>query len=412
MESRPLIVPQNTLTPRHLGQVRPDAATWLRSARVMHVFGGRIRSGVETFVLKLAEMQRDVLGEVILTPLADGPFAEESRSLGFTVVPLGKKRRFDVFSVPRLARIIKEHRVDIVHSHAINGTFYASPAGRMARVGGHVCHFHAPTVESLEDIWRWKLPRVLAYRYHLRLTRWCDRVVAVNPLLQQDLIRNGVPAGKVRFIPNGIDARQYEWTDADRESIRRELRLSAGATVVGTHARLAAFKNLSMFLDVAARLLVDGQDVFFVIAGDGPQGAMLKQKAARLGITDRVRFIGWRKDIPRVLAAFDIFVLTSTSEGFGLSMVEAMAARKPVVATDVEGPKIIVRHQQTGLRVANRDVGQMVDALRLLIRDEDMARRFGQAGRAVVEREFSIEALTRNVQNVYLSLVSQGGPSA
>jgi hypothetical protein len=142
-----------------------------RPLRVMHVLGGRVRSGVETFLLTLAEVQRREGHEPIFVPLAEGPFTEEARDLGFRIVPLLKRRRLDVLSIPRLARLIRDHKPDVLHSYAVNGAFYACPAGRMLGFPAHVGHFQADTEESLEDVIRWRLPRSLANKYHIWLTR-------------------------------------------------------------------------------------------------------------------------------------------------------------------------------------------------------------------------------------------------
>ena len=382
-----------------------ETETRLRSLRVMHVFGGRVRSGVETSILTLAGGQRQGLGEVVLVPLAEGAFTGEARDLGFTVAPLNKKRRYDVFSIPRLARIIKQHRIDILHSHAVNGSFYACPAGRLAGVRGQVCHFHAPTTESLEDVYRWKLPRVAAYRYHLWLTRWCQRVITVNPALRRDLIRRGAPPEKVVFIPNALDPDDYDHTRAARRALRDELGLPPEVSVVGAVARLSAFKNFPLLLRAAKRLLDAREPVCFVLAGDGPDRPMLEKMAAELGIARDVHFLGWRKDVSRVLSGFDVFVLSSSSEGFGLSMMEAMATGLPIVATDVDGPRVLVEHGETGLLVPSGDAGRMAEAIRSLVHDKDRARRFGQAGRARTERDFTEDRLIESVENVYASIL-------
>jgi glycosyltransferase involved in cell wall biosynthesis len=371
---------------------------------VAHVFGGRVRSGVESVVLDLAEGLREEGGHAILVPLAEGPFTREAHDLGFDVQPLAKKRRYDLSSIPRLARLLRRGRVDILHSHAVNGAFYACPAGRLAGIHTQVCTLHGDTKEHLRDVYRRTFPRILAHKYLLWLTQGCQGLIAASEALRESLIRDGVASHKVVCIPNGIDLDVYDRAASRGETVRAELGLPPSVTVVGTVARLAPVKNLPMLLNAAKRL-IEGNGVRFVIAGDGPDRRMLERMAADLEIAEYVHFIGWREDVPEVLAALDIFALTSFSETGPLVAQGAMALGKPVVSTDVGIMKEFDQFHQMGLVVDHGDFDHMTEAIRSLLTDKEKARCAGQAGRKIVERVYSKNTMIRRTLELYRSML-------
>jgi glycosyltransferase involved in cell wall biosynthesis len=373
----------------------------------MHVFGGAVRSGVESVVLSLADAVRDAGGSVIMTPLVDGEFTAELRELGYRVEPLGKKRRLDFFSIPRLAGIIRRCRPDIVHCHAVNGAFYACPAGRMAGCRSLVATFHAHTAESLLDAYRWPVLRRLAHRYHVLVSRMCHRLIAVSPQLRRSLVRDGAPAGRLVFIPNGISLQTFDRALLSREASRELLNLPADAQVIGVVCRIAPIKNLPMLLRAAAQLMPEYPRLRVVLAGDGPDRPAVGRLAEELGIADRVHLLGWRADVGRVLPAFDVYALTSHSEGMPVSVLEAMAASSPVVATNVGGVPELIEHGRTGLLVPDNDVPGLTSLLRDLLAAPDWARELGSAGRRHVEQSFDVAVTTQQVIQLYNQLLAQ-----
>jgi len=372
--------------------------------RVMHVMGGLIRSGVDSIILTLAEGLRQIGGEAVLVPLVKGRIAEEAGELGLTVDPLGKKFRYDLFSILKLARLIKKHKIDILHSWEVNGAFYACPAGRLAGVA-QVNSWQIDPRESLKQIYRRRLFRQLSFRYYIWLMRFCQRVITATPELHRALIDGGVSPIKVNYMPNGIDVDAYDFKENTRKTILSELKLPSDVTVIGTACRLQLIKNIPMLLKTAKRLIDAKEKVRFVIVGDGTERQMLEDMVAELQITEYVRFTGWRTDAPKLMSAFDIFALTSKDEGMPIVVLEAMALGKPVVGTNVGAMNECVLHGQTGLLVPSDNVNQMTEFLRLLVRDKDRACRFGEAGRTLVKRQFSKEIMVQRTLEVYSAAV-------
>ncbi len=211
-----------------------------------------------------------------------------------------------------------------------------------------------------------------------------------------------IPAAKLRVVYNGIDPGPF---DAPVSPVlRAELTGGTSRAVVLTSARLAAQKGLDTLLAAAALV----PDAVFVIAGDGPDRAVLETRARGLGIAERVRFLGPRPDVPQLLAVADLFVLPSLFEGLPLAVLEAMAAAKPVVASRIGGTDEAVVESVTGLLVPPSDPGALAGAIRTVLADPQLALRLGAAGRARVIETFSAERMVQAVEASYGELLAPG----
>jgi glycosyltransferase involved in cell wall biosynthesis len=211
----------------------------------------------------------------------------------------------------------------------------------------------------------------------------------------------GVPDRKIRVVGNGVDVDRLPAPTHPR--LRGELVGSADRAVVLTIARLDAQKGLEYLLTAAA----DVPNAVFVLVGEGREQPALEAKARMLGVADRVRFLGHRDDVPDLLAACDLFVLPSLYEGLPLSVLEAMASARPVVATAIAGTSEAVVHGETGLLVPPADPTGLAGAIRALLVDGALARRMGEAGRARVCREFSLRRMIDRVTEVYDELLQR-----
>jgi glycosyltransferase involved in cell wall biosynthesis len=176
-----------------------------------------------------------------------------------------------------------------------------------------------------------------------------------------------------------------------------DLSKSVERPVVLTVARLDKQKGLDCLLEAAALV----PEARFVLAGDGPERARLVAQAHALGLNDQVVFLGYRRDIPELLASCDLFVLPSLFEGLPLSILEAMAAGKPVIASAINGTDEAVFHGKTGLLVPPGDAAALSQAIRTLLFDPALAQRLVTAGRSQVQREFSVETMVQRVTDIY-----------
>ncbi|MCE5268508.1 MAG: glycosyltransferase [Planctomycetaceae bacterium] len=209
----------------------------------------------------------------------------------------------------------------------------------------------------------------------------------------------GCPAEKVRVIPNGIDVERFHprWPN---NQLQRALNLDLDAPVAGIVAALRPIKNHEMFLYVAALIHVARPDARFLVVGDGPEASRLKALAQSLGISNAVRFLGTRSDVPELLSLMDVVLLTSRMEANPVCLLEAMASEKPVVATRVGSVSESVIDGRTGYLVAPGDSETMAARMLELFNDSEQANRMGRAGREAVIAHWSIDGMVRGYQDM------------
>jgi glycosyltransferase involved in cell wall biosynthesis len=232
------------------------------------------------------------------------------------------------------------------------------------------------------------------------LSRVPGTICAVSADLKRHMIAEGFPERRVEVIHNGIEIGQRVGADA-RTAARAGLGLSHDLFVVGSIARLDPVKDLGSLLEAHAKVLAAIPAARLAIVGTGPEQAALEAQARARGIADRVDFLGYRADARAVMAAFDVYVNCSTYEGVSLTVLEAMAAGLPVIATRVGGNPEVVIDNETGLLVPAREVQPLADAIVTLASDSPRRRAMAEAGRRRVERAFSIERMVDEYRQAY-----------
>jgi glycosyltransferase involved in cell wall biosynthesis len=301
----------------------------------------------------------------------------------------------------RLASILRQYRGCVLHLHLTghSGGELVLAAARLAGVRATVRTEHLPPMPPVGNGER----RTVQLR-----DRLMDRVICVSEQTRLDHIRllNREPR-KLVAVANCVDVERFG-PDVDGSLARRELGLSAEQPVIGTVSRLGEHrKGLNFFLDMAAAVGARFADAAFVIVGDGPLRGELEAQAASLGIADRVVFTGARTDIPRLLAAMNVFVMPSLYEGGPITVLEAMAMAKPVVATPVGMVPDAITDGSSGLLVPLADAAALTQAVSQLLGDPDLAGRIGREGREVVSQRFSPDAMVNGVAAVYAELTSR-----
>ena len=258
----------------------------------------------------------------------------------------------------------------------------------------------AAKLSRLPTAWWIHSMRDNAGRMNRSLARWTDAAVALSPRHSAFVTEHfGVPPGRVEIVQNGVEWAEYQRADL-REATRLELGMEPEMQVIGTVGGLRPVKGHEVLIRAAARLLSQYPRVHLVMVGDGEQRHMLAELAASEGIAERVLFLGARQDVPRLLSAFDVFVLSSHSEAFPVSALQAMAAGLPVVATDVGCLSEIVEPEATGLLVPPGQPDALSHALGRLVQDREMSREMGRRGSEVVRERFPIQKSVQQFQTL------------
>lgn len=236
------------------------------------------------------------------------------------------------------------------------------------------------------------------------VNRLADCVTAVAGAVREHVhITEGCPLEKIVVIPNGIDAPAPPGGAGRSEA----LRVSPGDQVIGTITRLVWKRGHQELLEAAAIVTQAEPSAKLVVVGDGPLRSSLEAQAQHLGLNGGVRFLGAVPEAARLLPHFDVFVLSSVWEGMSNSLLEAMAAGRPVVATRVGGNPEVVVDGETGLLVPPKNARALADAVLRLLRDRDLARRFGEAARRRVESQFTLEQMIRRMEDLYDDLLAR-----
>ena len=325
---------------------------------------------------------------------------ERLRESGFAVHVVPMKREIrpvsDAACLWRLWRLMRRERYDIVHTHGTKGGVLGRAAARLAGVP-RIIH----TGHTFPFQWNPGLKGFIYTVVERLAARSAETIVAVSPGQRNVALQARLcPAGKLAVIENGVDFRRYP-APVDCAAKRRELGLPADCPLVGMAARLARQKGCEHFVDAAAAVLDQRPEVRFLLIGGGELAGRVRGQIARLGISDHVRMLGHRSDMAEIYPLLDVFVLSSLWEGLPYAILEAMAARLPVVASRVPGVEDVVRHGVTGFLTGTEDHHEIAARLLELLGDAGLRKRMGRCGREVVEEHYSIERFIKGLAELY-----------
>lgn len=371
-------------------------------AQVVHVVQNLAIGGLERVVVDLAtHVDRARYRCSIVCLGAGGALGERAAAAGVPVRTLAKGPGFRVGALARLARILRRERVDLVHCHNTAPLVYGALAGRFAGAAGVVYTAHGMKTS------RERKPVVLQ---RLGLV---DHFVTVSEDARRIAVeRAGAPAARVATVHNGVDVAAFAGParSSGRGETRAALGIPAQAFVFGIVARLNAAKDHARLFSAFAELARQDERLRLIVVGDGELRHDLAARVAELGMGDRIVMLGSRSDVADLLATFDCFVLSSHTEGLAVTLLEAMAAGLPIVATRVGGNTEVVVDGETGVVVPPRDTARLRDALAWMAAHAERARAMGARGRERVAERFSVEAMARSYEALYARLLSPGRP--
>jgi glycosyltransferase involved in cell wall biosynthesis len=329
------------------------------------------------------------------------PLDEEFAATGARLAPLRMRRAIDPAALAAdtiaLYRLMRREPFDIVHLHLSFAGLVGRIAARAAKARCVLYMFHTITAHDYAR----PVTRMALGGVERALGRWTDHFIAGSHALRQKIIdKRLVPADRITTIHYGVDVSRFDRLP-DRARIRRDLDLPLDAPVVATICRLEKQKGPGYLLEAFRRVHVQLPRAILLVVGKGPLEASMRAFAARHALSGSVRFLGWRSDVPRVLAAVDLLALASLWEAFGLVFAEAGLARVPVAATRVEGIPEVVGDGETGILVPPEDSGALAEAILTLLRDPIKATRMGQAGEARVRAHFTADRMVLHHLDLY-----------
>lgn len=377
--------------------------------RVLHVIGGGEFGGAEQHILNLVSTFPAEEVEVAVVCFYDALFASELRKAGIQVLTLDQFGRFDLRLLRALRKTFQDFQPTIIHTHGIKANFFSRLASRALGI---------PLVTTVHSSLRYDYAGALAYAIVSLMERgtrlWNRHYIAISEAIAEILRSQGVPAKQISVIYNGTDLTPYRQTqlrESDRDRLRKEWNIPDDAFLFGTVARFVPVKGLPYLIDAFAQLLAESDEdlthaPYLVMVGDGSDRPLLEDKVRELGLESRVRFAGFRQDIPACLHACDGFVHSSIYEGLGYTIIEAMASEVPVVASHVGGVKEFVFHDQTGLIVQPGDVQGLTREMKRLLESSELRNKLADNALENVERTFTIEQMTKQIIALYKKLLT------
>lgn len=332
-----------------------------------------------------------------------GVLRAEVEKLGLGEIPEFKLSSFYDLNMARqlrrAAKFMRERKIEIVQTFDFYTNVFGMLAATLARVPVRIAA-KRETEGFRTPAQKWVERRVFGLAH---------AVVANAEAVREKLIEEGVPANKITVIHNGLDLRRVAIPENfSPERVLRALGLPNGMRFVSIVANMRnEVKDHRTFLRAAQRVAEAVPDVGFALAGEGELMDSLREYASQLGLQGRAFFLGRCERVAELLAISDVCVLSSRAEGFSNSILEYMAAGKPVVATDVGGAREAIIEGETGYLVRPGDDAAMAERIIELLRDTEKAKRMGERGRARVQKLFSVEALIRRTEGLYERLLAK-----
>jgi glycosyltransferase involved in cell wall biosynthesis len=328
-----------------------------------------------------------------------GRFADDVEAAGIPVFDLGFRKRNLLSTVFRLATLLRRKQVKVLHTHL----FWSGLVGRLAawlvRTPIIITHEHGKTL--------WKS---WYHRWFERLALPCTdlRIAVSQDIVNLRLKHEHTPPSKIRLIYNAVDPAAFEVDAVSRHQARRDLGFD-NFFVIGTIGRLVEPKSYDLLLEVAREICSKRPEARFVLVGEGPLEQDLRDLRDAYGLADKVNFLGLRSDIPGLMAAMDIYIITSKREGLPVSLIEAMMAAKPIVATSVGGIPDTVSDGQEAVLVGTGDKDGLVGAVIDLMDDSERRARLGASARKRAIDHYSPAQILSQLEAVYRELLQAKG---
>jgi glycosyltransferase involved in cell wall biosynthesis len=363
--------------------------------RILHIIPTFERAGAGKLLLLLARgLPRDRFDVHVCSLGRGGPLRAEFHKAGIPTTVIGKRWQVDPLAFARLVRTIRRLRPDLVHTWLFEAGAYGRAAARAAGINRLVAGEYC--VDRWKSTWQWTVDRHLA--------GFTERFVTNSPAVRDYCAAHRLPTRWFEVIPNGIPGARE--SDRSRAELLRELDLPDDARLIGSVSRLWPQKRVKDLIWAADLLRVLHDNLRLLVIGDGPERATLERFARLASDLDHIRFLGHRDDVWRILPHLDVFWNGSEYEGQPVSVMEAMAAGVPVVASDIPGNRELVVPGETGYLVPIAGRAARARATDAILNDESLSKRLGAAGWQRMLEDFSVEQNIRRHVEMYDELLA------
>jgi|WetSurMetagenome_2_1015567.scaffolds.fasta_scaffold122315_2 glycosyltransferase involved in cell wall biosynthesis len=362
----------------------------MNPAKVLHLRSGTRLFGPERVILGLGHYASPEFPPIVGgIERGDAPslMLQQAAAEGLATFRLPCRGRLDFGAIKRLADFLKTEQIGILHAHDFKANFYALAARRK---------YPLPLVTTLHLWNRNNFVTAIYECLDALLVRRFDRIIGVSPAIVAEAKRWHIPEEKLRVILNGIDVARFQ---------KIPPRPADGKIVIGSVGRLVAQKGYPIFLQMAAALLAKNRHLQFLLVGDGPVRGELEAEAKNLGLGEKVIFAGQRDPVETAYGEMDIFVSSSLSEGLPIALLEAMAARLPVVATRVGAVAEVIEDEVSGLLVEAGNPQVLIAAVESLLADPTKKQALAEGGFRRVQERFSAENMARQTEAVYREIL-------
>ena len=361
--------------------------------RVVHLTFDMSIGGAEKVICNLIENMdpSKVDASILCIDQPVGPFGTQLRKKGFKIISFNRKPGFDLNLVLRIRKFITLNKVDVLHCHQYTPYVY-----------GVISAAFTPCKIIFTEHGRFypdqrKLKRVLINPF---LCRFTDRIIAIAGDTKRALIEfENFPGHKIKVVYNGInDTGHLPFKNSD---LKNHLKIGDDTIVLGTVARLDLIKNQAMMIRALKIVRQEHPDTIVIIVGDGPERKNLENLSSTLQLTPNVFFTGFSEDAISYYHIMDIFLLTSFSEGTAMTLLEAMAASLPCIATNVGGNPEIVENNETGYLIPSNDETSLAERICALIDNQKRRQKMGEAGRKRFIEHFTVAKMVKSYQAIY-----------
>ncbi len=373
--------------------------------KVLHLISSRGLYGAERIIINLiAAMDHPIFAHhLALLSVEKNPNIEfveavrEKQAISH-IVPC--RKWIDMEALHQVRKLIKQERIDIVHCHEMKGRLYGllTTLGTKTRIitTNHNwirSDFLTTCFESLDAFY----------------IRFFPKIIAVSPEVQKLMCRYLIPKGKIQVIINGIDMNEFRLDKAAGNMIRKKFGIDRNVPLIGSVGRISPEKGQKYLIAAAVKALRVFPDARFLLVGDGFQREAMKKYAAHLGISDRVIFAGFQKNISEFYSALDMFVLPSILEGTPMALLEAMSVQIPVIATRVGGVGRIIQNGQNGLLVSPANSEELAEAIIRLLQNPSEADNLSKNALCTISEKYSSHKMANEYIKLYTELTSKSG---